>query len=199
MGNLTFEVHDTQGIKFGAAGLSETFLSWLDGQRAGVPGILESEGIIPLPAKPGQADRRDAQHNAHATLGGYEILGIEPIFGQRVVETCVAADFAFCDVEEYATAAGYMDGQSINAISVNGWGIRARKTGGTETGVIELRVFHRPVGGPDSLISGPHETGNLTTSFQDFTGSWSTSSNVAFDTDELLVMKLRGENQGTPP
>lgn len=162
------------------------------------------EGMIPTPEGVSQVDGTDTQlflvHEANVTVAAYEVLDTTTTTGFVETDACAAGTDSSCAVDEWATNTGVMDGVSINAGQTMDISISAsRNTNTSEEAHLEVEVYHRTTGGTETLLDTV-VLANLDTdmAFHNFTGTWSVSSDQAFATDELLVIKITNDNTGVP-
>jgi len=136
--------------------------------------------------------------DATADLGEFEKLNTDRTGGDFTEHSCQIGAGSFCVLEEHVTTAGALDGDKITTASTMDWSIEAKKNSGSEDVVIEMKIKKRDSGGGETTLDTV-ETDNLTTSYVRYTGTWSVSSDVEFNSTDRLKIEFRTHNKGIPP
>lgn len=204
MAGITGTIKDIQSSRRGVES-SPSWIFYNDGfvaATSGNVGILYQEGIIPVSGSSGSAGTSTKValiHTANSTVLSYEVLS-SPVTGISATHYCLAASNTTCNIEQWATNTGTMDGVSINSGQDMDISISAkRNTNTTENAHLTLKFYHRTTGGTETLLDTVELPDlNKDTVYHDVIGTWSVSSNQAFATNELLVLKIIMNNDGIP-
>ena len=207
MAPITGTVRDIGEAMFGLDIEAPSTIHYTDGfvpATTRTPRIIQPVGVIGVSGSAeigGTTRGLSLYHAAHAVLGSdFEQLN-DTVLDKEKTDSVSADTTSDEALEEWATDAGEMDGKSINAGKDMAYSISAKRATSTVEGAhLEIKIFHRTTGGTETELAHViMDDNSLTTSYQFFTGTWSVSSNQAFGTNELLVVKIRLFNEGVVP
>ena len=198
MASLDIEMRDITRTKF-AFDTAQSFTNIRDGEVVSSMGIIQPVGIIPVPSA-GSAGtlKKHIAENLASDIGGYRKLTALTVGALGILKVTFAGSpipTGEQTIEEYATAAGIMDGIESNNSTAEA-GVQARKVpDGEEVNKVRVEVYHRTTGGTETLL-GSFTTPDLTGSFVNYTGD--ITINRSWGTNERLVVKFIGINLGDP-
>lgn len=168
---------------------------------SGLPSPIMPFGVLPvsIAADAGTTTTFLFDETTNSQQTNYNKL-ITRNIGLSRFPSCNQFSIGHCDIEEYATLRGVVSG-FINTVSSMGWTISCKRdASSSDDAHIEMKIYHRnDTSGSETLLDTV-ETGDLTTSYVDETGTWTPSStSPEFVSTSMFVVKLRMHNTGTPP